>query len=502
MAFLSIGDSMSHSIHFLERLERASAEQTEMALSLYRDELALGMVVAHALPHHTPDQRVAISLCEDNGGPYLVVTSNGRFITCLGRGMKLAGLALIEYQQVRSTLQEARTLRDRVAQAKELAGGRQVTSLLQRLYQRGEDLTREEFNAIACMQPFFKLQLLKQMAALPDQIMGLRMEVERIDRVTNKNKPLLERFWKQLWALNHFTLLAMLDGRRHIPPQLMEGLAFVNCSWPLFRQADTGLAYRGIWAAGRFGKRMLDYTAQKYLTSITPLIYLNSLCTLLILAVRYRNLRNRISSIILAKDDFSPHIVQYLKPLTDGDFTTSLSLVLHEPDFLAREYPRKSKELFIKFWQDRGFAKLTDGTPVEEVPEEDAATWSTRYSHDFIADPRVVTSMLVTIPWLARVEATQLYAPARIIGSGNRLDYELILAAGKRLENHYGKQKPVQTEHKTGRNQPCHCGSGKKYKHCCADKDEQAVSTAHHVPAKPPPLPIWEGIPMPDGKKP
>jgi preprotein translocase subunit SecA len=29
-----------------------------------------------------------------------------------------------------------------------------------------------------------------------------------------------------------------------------------------------------------------------------------------------------------------------------------------------------------------------------------------------------------------------------------------------------GKQKPVKVEQKVGRNQPCPCGSGKKYKHC------------------------------------
>ena len=26
-----------------------------------------------------------------------------------------------------------------------------------------------------------------------------------------------------------------------------------------------------------------------------------------------------------------------------------------------------------------------------------------------------------------------------------------------------------------GRNEPCHCGSGKKYKQCCLDKDEAAA---------------------------
>ena len=31
---------------------------------------------------------------------------------------------------------------------------------------------------------------------------------------------------------------------------------------------------------------------------------------------------------------------------------------------------------------------------------------------------------------------------------------------------------------KTGRNDPCHCGSGKKYKRCCLEKDEAAASAA------------------------
>ena len=29
-----------------------------------------------------------------------------------------------------------------------------------------------------------------------------------------------------------------------------------------------------------------------------------------------------------------------------------------------------------------------------------------------------------------------------------------------------------------GRNEPCHCGSGKKYKHCCLAKDEEAERLA------------------------
>ncbi len=34
------------------------------------------------------------------------------------------------------------------------------------------------------------------------------------------------------------------------------------------------------------------------------------------------------------------------------------------------------------------------------------------------------------------------------------------------------KRAPVRKEHKVGPNDPCPCGSGKKYKKCCMQKDK------------------------------
>jgi hypothetical protein len=40
------------------------------------------------------------------------------------------------------------------------------------------------------------------------------------------------------------------------------------------------------------------------------------------------------------------------------------------------------------------------------------------------------------------------------------------------LENfNWAPQQPIVREIKIGRNDPCHCGSGKKYKKCCLDSD-------------------------------
>ncbi|MBI1874002.1 MAG: SEC-C domain-containing protein [Acidobacteria bacterium] len=36
----------------------------------------------------------------------------------------------------------------------------------------------------------------------------------------------------------------------------------------------------------------------------------------------------------------------------------------------------------------------------------------------------------------------------------------------------------VPTSARPGRNQPCHCGSGRKYKHCCLKKDDAEAAAA------------------------
>lgn len=48
-----------------------------------------------------------------------------------------------------------------------------------------------------------------------------------------------------------------------------------------------------------------------------------------------------------------------------------------------------------------------------------------------------------------------------------------------------------------GRNDPCHCGSGRKYKQCCLEKDEAAARAARAkaaaeaaLPAEPAPEPV------------
>ncbi len=43
---------------------------------------------------------------------------------------------------------------------------------------------------------------------------------------------------------------------------------------------------------------------------------------------------------------------------------------------------------------------------------------------------------------------------------------------GKKYDKRMAYRSSFRTTPKTGRNELCHCGSGKKYKKCCERKDE------------------------------
>lgn len=59
---------------------------------------------------------------------------------------------------------------------------------------------------------------------------------------------------------------------------------------------------------------------------------------------------------------------------------------------------------------------------------------------------------------------------------------------------------PLTTRH-PGRNDPCHCGSGRKYKQCCLDKDEAEARAARAKAAEEAPLPTPDSAPIPTPPK-
>jgi hypothetical protein len=53
----------------------------------------------------------------------------------------------------------------------------------------------------------------------------------------------------------------------------------------------------------------------------------------------------------------------------------------------------------------------------------------------------------------------------------------------------------LTTTSRPGRNEPCHCGSGRKYKHCCLEKDEAEARAAYLKADAETPAPAAEAVP-------
>ncbi len=60
----------------------------------------------------------------------------------------------------------------------------------------------------------------------------------------------------------------------------------------------------------------------------------------------------------------------------------------------------------------------------------------------------------------------------------------------------------IPPNERPGRNEKCHCGSGKKYKHCCLDKDEAAAREERAKKAKAEAETAAAAAPTPEGEQP
>ena len=102
------------------------------------------------------------------------------------------------------------------------------------------------------------------------------------------------------------------------------------------------------------------------------------------------------------------------------------------------------------------------------------------YSND---EKKIILSFLLDLPKLDLFKLEEITDSATTLDSNNslnKLDVSSLDAATiKRLMDYQNRKPSVREYKKIGRNDPCPCGSGKKYKKCCLNtgKYENLVKT-------------------------
>ena len=478
-------DAAGHDVHFLKRLERVSLPQVELAMSLYNDTPRVRFILERvALPESA--ESVALSLGDPEAGPFVIVTRTGRFVTCLGEGMRVEpGTPVITRQHLSALIDKADDLRGRVEQAMIVAGDKsRVYRLLKRIFTAGDELSREEFIGISAWQPLlgheFMLQLLNAVNYLDDA----RLLLRKLDKPPRQYDEPLRHYWNMFWATGHLALLIGSDAREILSymPEVWQQMTQggLTLSWGLVRQGFLPLAVRGAWLAGKLGRRGLAMYKKKYEQAPSALQLADGALGLTALAARHSGLRGEIRKAIAREIPDDGTYTTRFKRLLVVAATTAVRLATEQPEYYDRKLTEQGRKLYLELVRLGPGSGSGPGAaaPDELDPEEVAAVAADQILPAltcaplcFLKDSDVTIDMAMVVPFAARAEAEAFYfrqADLDRIHIPWCPEHSLLLLRLYR-DRYLGHAKPARSAPAPGRNGPCPCGSGKKYKRCCVD---------------------------------
>lgn len=460
--------STTHAEHFLTRIDRLNTCQAEMALALYRDEELIAYVLNLAdLPKGT--SRVALSLSEGDKGPFVIVTRGGRFVTCLGEGMKLHDdQVLIGHHKLEQLSRQVERLRTMFAEAR--AGKRQrCDQLLVRIALAGNNITQAEFDDMLVLNPFVgHLQLTALLRAL-GVVEEIEREVQRAKRFGKHLDPLLREYWRFVWETVHLTMLMGEDhrfaqrvfdlvDRREPDGALLIRSLFIM---PPYSSGLMPFALRGAWFAAQMPKAYLKLLKAGFTKGEN--VAEAKVYGLGLAAIGHRHQKYRSEVVKFFQSARSQWGETAL-----GATAAALSKPFERPaDFGAARLEAECDAVL------RNNAKLhvpshTSKTHLEGLPLVTKLALSLNLPISFWRAPDDVARMYDWLPTVARLQARDFYLPER---ERHRLvkqeyDYRTGLAfISGRFD--IPTPEPVRVAMTPGRNEPCACGSGKKFKRCC-----------------------------------
>lgn len=479
---------MGHAHHFLSRLDRVSIPHVELALSLYRDEDLLRYIFERA---HIPEsvETVAISLDHPENGPFVIVTRSGRFVTCLGAGMKTRdSQPIITKGQLEAFAAKRESLRERIA----LAGGKGVHQWLRRIYEAADQLSKEDFLAISSLQPLYAQQFMALYVAgsidLLDTRKALLLQTKRGSRPSAHLKEPLLMFWRLLWALGHLVVLASLDGTETLSPNMASHFdSTMTISWPAIRHGFLPTALRGAWAAARMGKTMLPQYKRWYQQADSMRRAIDGATGLIGLGIRHAKLRAEIGKFI-AYDEAGPKGEDYYTIILNSVRSIahiSFGLGCDHYDQVLEYHRKMGASWWLKMCQLGVIQKGPYFYEKEEDVADSVAFPMATLSYDTFLlkeDSQSVlfgfVNLFQMVPWVARSAAEDLYPPRDVL-KAQTFPWvpEKAMLVLNAFRNHNARVDALTNRRRQAnagpaRQGPCPCGSGKKYKRCCEEKDK------------------------------
>jgi hypothetical protein len=459
---------VSHAHHFLERLDRVSREQTEFALTLYRDHEAVAYILDHAKVA-VGAQRVALSIEDPKEGPFVIVSRDGHFVTCLGAGMHHAH-PVVPRGQIDALMDKVRDKRARREIAeRELRPDEDRNDLFQRILTRGSRLTKEDFIAVSAFEPLLGLGPFVCCLDLGVDASKMRLSMVHAAarvQVKGSSKVPLERLDRMEWAVAHLMMLAGAADRDALDT-FLANTQHVRCSPTVGCAAQIGSTFflRGAWVAARFGKAVIPNYKAALAESKDWIAFLDAALCLGAIGLRHSGSMGEVRRILESYDGTNHETIE---SAARAVFSKWVLDSLDHVDERTAAAEKIGREFCVAYGKH-----LPEGHPLhfataEDVPLDLAHTASLAFDGD-MHDQNIQGFVFTALPLAARAPAEDFYFPRDVVRAWfGQWSAEESLERLQRFARAI-KKKPEATAKAPvipGRNEPCPCGSGKKYKKC------------------------------------
>ena len=458
-----------HQDHFLSRLDRLALPEVELALGFYRDhELVRFMLGELKLPEGA--ERVALSLDDPRAGPFVIVTREGRFVTCLGRGMKPGHCPIVTRAQVDAL--SARHERLAAARALEAKGGG-LKGIFVHLLHAGDAVSREEMAVACAMLPLYEGLITTMVVDVAKTISAGRLSIMAVMRrqgpPSRRERAAMHATWRLLWMMGHLALLSAQTLRPKLDAILGRNReeAATMFSGALFREWTLCGAARGIWAAARLGKQLLPGYKDAYERAESLLGFAEMHLVLALLGLRHARLRAEAQKALGTVPGFFVGNARFEERARS--MVQRVAAAYEEPEVLRALHLRRGQEEVVARTRHLGAGSALKPSRPEEVPEAVAMAMAANLEAEFVKDEAMLLHLYAMLPWLSRAQAEDFYLPRQWLEAVWRpwtpARTRAMLAGLEAQEMML--REAVRAHAPPTRNGPCPCGSGKKYKKCC-----------------------------------
>jgi hypothetical protein len=456
---------MGHDHHFLSRLDRVHAEEVDFALTLYRDHAFVKrLLAASSLPAGV--ERVAVALTDAPEPPHIVLQRDGHFVTCLGEGMTTRDLLVIPRAKLDAVRRQIETQRDREAAMREVDARGGLSGVIERMLCAGPNLTREEMAPVFPLAPILRRLLLDMWGKSTQIIIEAQELFAAQKKLRSRFDAALEMYWQASWAHAHASLVLFHDQpdflERFTPEGRARSLSIVGMI-----TGFTSVYLRTLAATAKAGKYALPfYRNLLRKPGIGLRVALDCMLALASIGFRHRGLKAEITKLVRsgvdglalgpeARDDAG----RYAKVVLD---------VLARPETLNESHERALRQIASALSQ-----RFRPGSPLRfERPEDVPAAIIPAlglYIHDHLRlDEASQDRLFMSLQAVVTASPEDLYMPAAYLPlAGPAFDRGQVARSVELLRPKVVAATPSQPR-APGRNEPCSCGSGKKYKRCCA----------------------------------